>query len=100
MSKEEFKAFSEEISLDDDLQKIVKQINNSSELIKVGREKGFNFTVKDISEGLADMEKLEERDNEFFKNTRAISGLKAKKISLGLSGLPHFSEDIRDLAKD
>jgi predicted ribosomally synthesized peptide with nif11-like leader len=103
MSKEKFKAFSEEVSLDENLQETVKQIKNLSELIKVARAKGFYFTVEDIAKGLQDLNNLEKKWVDSWNSTSTIPGSampKIRSIPPELLGLPYFSEDIQNLAKD
>jgi len=101
MSKAEFKRFSNIIHHDDNLQIRVKQTNNPSELIQMGKEKGFDFTFEDIAEGLRELNDCKEKRHEFLKNTpRAILSFDEANINeAGVLGLDYFSEDILNLAK-
>ncbi len=101
MSKEKFRAFSAEISQDDDLQNRVKQIDDPSELIKLGREKGFNFTIEHIRQSLTELKKETVEYNNRVNSTSALEGSMmpyTPRILPELDGLEYFSEAILNLA--
>jgi predicted ribosomally synthesized peptide with nif11-like leader len=101
MSKQVFKKFCSEIRHDDKLQIRLQQISDPFELIQVGQEKGFDFTVEDIVEGFRDLKDRKKKRDDFLKNTvpPALLGFDEADIDdVGVLGLDYFSEDILNLA--
>ncbi len=101
MSKQALKKFCSQIRHDEQLQIRLQQISDPFYLIQVGQEKGFDFTVEDIVEGLRDLKTRRKNREDFLKNTvppAPLSFDEADIDDVGVLGLDYFSEDILNLA--